>query len=101
MPTFNASVSVTSGLTDAGIKIDGQEIVLGPSGDGGFAGIGQINSDASPIPFEFRATGPAGFPATLKVVLTPAAGGAASTFSKKYVIPDSLLLIANDQIKPS
>jgi hypothetical protein len=99
MPSFNATVSVTNGPTDAGIKIDGQEIILGPSDSGGLAGNGQIDSDANPVPFEFRATGPAGFPLTLKIVLTPAAGGAASNFSKDYVIPGNLLLVADDQIK--
>jgi len=100
MPSYSATVSATSAPTNVGIKIDNQQLFFKRDATGAWEASGPVISDKNPVPFEFRAIGIGGAHVTLKISLT--AGGAHSgAFNKDYVIPNDLLLVADDGVKIS
>ena len=87
MPTYKAVATVADGPTNADLTIDGEDVIIDD-----LKGEGIIISDKDPLPYTYEATGTAGFPADLTVVLTPTPAGTPINFTKKYVIPDNDLL---------
>jgi hypothetical protein len=83
MPRYKAVATVAAGPTNANLTIDGEDIIIDD-----LRGSGIVDSDEDPLPYVYTATGPAGFPADLTVVLTPLPAFPDINFTKKYVVPD-------------
>jgi hypothetical protein len=95
MPRYKVEATVAAGPTNADLIIDGEDVIVDD-----LKGEAIITSDKDPLPYTYEATGTAGFPADLTVVLTPLPAGAPINFTKKYVIPGGDLLSDDDGTIP-
>ena len=92
MPRYKAVATVINGPTNAKLTIDGVRTIIDA-----LSGTGIVNSEKNPIPYVYEAAGPAGFKADLTIVMTPIVPLGdppldPTNFSKKYVIPEGLLV---------
>jgi hypothetical protein len=98
MPGYKVEVIVTGNASNVNVRVNGKEVVLARTPQGGFGGVARADINSKTVPLNMQATGVASAPVSLKVDFTPYEGGLATFYVQHLSIPANLLLVLDDEI---